>query len=157
MAVVKVVAFGLACVVVSALTGCQGDDGGVPQGQAGAAAAGAGGMLPGGNGGFGGVLPAGGTGAGGAATAAGVPCDVAQIVSANCTFCHADPPRFTARMPLMKLEDFQAPSPSMPARKVFEVVPERINATQISLRMPPASRNALMPADLQTLNAWVQG
>jgi hypothetical protein len=140
----------LACVAAAALiAGCKNDDagGGGPQ-------AGAGGMLPVSGAGAGaGGLP----GAGGAATELGVPCNVAMVISANCTLCHTDPPSFGALMPLMRFADFHAASRSMPERKVYEVMPARINATEIRMRMPPASSSALQPADLQTLNTWLQG
>ncbi len=92
----------------------------------------------------------------GGPAADGVPCDVADVVSNNCTLCHAASPIGGAPMSLMKLADFHAAAKSDPARKVYQVVPERINASDIARRMPPASRSALRAADLKTLDDWVE-
>jgi len=91
----------------------------------------------------------------GAPASEGVPCDVAGVVSNNCTTCHAAVPRFSAPMSLMKLSDFQAMAKTMPTKHVYEVIPARINATVVAQRMPPASKSALAAADLQVLNNWV--
>lgn len=88
-------------------------------------------------------------------SAGGVPCDVARVVSDNCTLCHAATPVFGAPMPLMTLADFHKPAFSNPQRKVFEVVSERINAQEVARRMPPASSEALAAADLAAMNAWL--
>ena len=154
MAVSRVCAYAAVCVLAGAvLIGCPSDDdGGAPTPQAGTFAAGTGGMGAGGAG-----AGVSGGGAGGAPAEAGVPCDVARIVSANCTLCHTNPPKFGALMPLMTLADFQAPARSVPMRKVYEMISERINATDPRRRMPPTSSPALMPADLQTLTTWVTG
>jgi hypothetical protein len=89
------------------------------------------------------------------AVADGVPCAVANVVTNNCTGCHSSPMLYSAPMPLMKLADFHAAAKSNSARKVFEVIPERINATNIAMRMPPSAQAALAMADLKTLNDWV--
>jgi hypothetical protein len=83
-----------------------------------------------------------------------VPCAVAEVVSAQCTSCHARPARFGAPMPLATLADFHAPAVSDPERKVHELVAERINAEPLSRRMPPAPRELSAP-DLGTLNDWL--
>jgi hypothetical protein len=97
---------------------------------------------------------------GATATTAGpatVPCDVADVVSNNCTTCHAATPKFGAPMPLMAQADFQAPAKSDPTKKVYQVMPERLNAVDITRRMPPASGNALPAAGLAALNTWLTG
>jgi len=67
----------------------------------------------------------------------GVPCDVAAVISENCTTCHSNPAKFSAPMPLMAHADFMAAAKSNPLKKVYQIIPERINATDIKLRMPP--------------------
>jgi hypothetical protein len=85
----------------------------------------------------------------------GVPCNVAQIVSDNCTLCHGTQRLAGATMSLMTFADFHAPAPSNPQRKVYEVVGDRINAQAIAMRMPPASSDALAAPDLAAMNAWL--
>jgi hypothetical protein len=87
----------------------------------------------------------------------GVPCEVASVVSKNCTLCHAATARFGAPMPLMTLADFHADAVITKGKKVFEVTPERINATDIKRRMPPASSTALPASDLAMFTTWLQG
>ncbi|MFI5308534.1 MAG: hypothetical protein ACHQ53_14340 [Polyangiales bacterium] len=89
-------------------------------------------------------------------TTGGVPCDVANVVSNNCTLCHAATPKFGALMPLMTFADFHAAAKTDSSRKVYEVIPDRINATDITRRMPPASRPALSTSDLGVLDDWVK-
>jgi len=85
----------------------------------------------------------------------GIPCDVAAVVSANCTTCHSNPVKFQAPMPLMAHSDFMAMSKTQPAKKVFQVIPDRINATDIKLRMPPASGTTIAAANLKIFNDWL--
>ncbi|HKP59878.1 MAG TPA: hypothetical protein VJV78_24305 [Polyangiales bacterium] len=87
----------------------------------------------------------------------GVPCEVASVVSKNCTNCHAASARFGAPMPLMTLADFHAAAPSNKAKKVYEVTPERINATDIKRRMPPASMSEVPATDIAMFTTWLQG
>jgi hypothetical protein len=88
---------------------------------------------------------------------AGVPCEVASVVSKNCTLCHAASVRFGAPMPLMTLADFHADAILTKGKKVFEVTPERINATDIKRRMPPASSAAVVAPELAMFTTWLQG
>jgi hypothetical protein len=92
---------------------------------------------------------------GGSAQASGVPCDVAQVISMRCTGCHQTAAKFGAPMPLMTLADFEAPAKSNSARKVYEVIPERINPTDVARRMPPTSMPALTAAEKQVLGVWL--
>ena len=87
--------------------------------------------------------------------ASGVPCDIAPIISNNCTLCHGTQRFGGAPMSLMTLADFHAPAASNMAMKVYEVMPSRINAMQIGMRMPPASAAAMGASDLATLNGWL--
>ncbi len=91
------------------------------------------------------------------AVADGVPCDVAQVVSARCTGCHQTTPKFGAPMPLMTFADFHAPAHSNATRMVYQVIPERINPTDPAKRMPPTSVPALTAAENMTIAQWVAG
>lgn len=91
-----------------------------------------------------------------APTTTDLPCDVASAVGNHCTSCHAEQPKFGATMPLTKLSDFHAPAKSDPTRKVFEVLPERINAADVTRKMPPASSAQLSAPDLLALTAWAK-
>jgi hypothetical protein len=84
----------------------------------------------------------------------GVPCNVAAVVSNNCTLCHGSKPAFSAPMPLMTYADFQAPAKSDATKKVYELIPGRIKTTDTMKHMPPVSRPPLLPADLQALDGW---
>jgi hypothetical protein len=86
-----------------------------------------------------------------------VPCNVASVISDNCTGCHAGTPKFGAPMPLMTQADFQAASKIDPSRKIYEVIPERVDATDITRRMPPASAATLNSTDHDALTDWVGG
>ncbi|HET6334518.1 MAG TPA: hypothetical protein VFG30_14945 [Polyangiales bacterium] len=85
----------------------------------------------------------------------GVPCDVAAVVSDNCTTCHSNPVKFQAPMALMAHSDFMVASKTQPAKKVFQVIPDRINATDIKLRMPPASGTTIAATNLKIFNDWL--
>jgi hypothetical protein len=56
-------------------------------------------------------------------------------------------------MALMTYADFHAPAHTDPTKKVYELIPARINATD-NKRMPPVTRPALAPTDLQALSTW---
>ncbi|HET6332403.1 MAG TPA: hypothetical protein VFG30_04290 [Polyangiales bacterium] len=86
-----------------------------------------------------------------------VPCEVASVVSKNCTLCHSASVRYGAPMPLMALKDFHADAILSKGKKVYEVTPERINATDIKRRMPPASSAAVATTDLSMFSTWLQG
>jgi hypothetical protein len=96
-------------------------------------------------------------GGGNGGAAADVPCAVAQVLSDKCIQCHSAQPRFGASMPLTTMADLHAPAKSDPKRKVYELIPERINAQDVSRRMPPASSPELAIDDLRALNAWTSG
>ncbi len=86
-----------------------------------------------------------------------VPCDVAAIIAQHCTGCHSDPPSYGAPFSLTTRAAFQAPAPSDPTRAIYDVADERVNESDTSRRMPPASAPALSAADVGTLSAWLQG
>src|SRR6266576_1746094 len=58
-----------------------------------------------------------------------IPCDVKKAVEANCTSCHASPPKFGSPMSLVTWDDFQRPSVTTPSRKVYDLANERIHLT----------------------------
>lgn len=87
----------------------------------------------------------------------GVPCEVAAVVSKNCTLCHAASAKFGAPMPLMTLADFHADAVVTKGKKVYEITPERINTADIKRRMPPASSTAVPASDLAMFTTWLQG
>jgi hypothetical protein len=86
-----------------------------------------------------------------------VPCDVAQIVSANCTGCHQSPTKIGAPMPLMTLADFHANSLSDPTKKVYQLIPGRLDPTDPTRRMPQPPLSALSVPQKQTFNTWING
>jgi hypothetical protein len=97
------------------------------------------------------------TGTAGAAASGGdIPCDAARVISARCTACHQTQPKFGAPMALMTASDFQAAAKSNPARKTYELVPERIDPTDVAKRMPPTSLPALSEAEKVPLRSWLQ-
>src|SRR6185503_11367513 len=69
---------------------------------------------------------AGGGGAGGGGPS-GLPCDVGQILAANCQKCHAAKPVFGAPMPLVTYDDLHAPLKSNPSKQVYEQITVRIH------------------------------
>jgi hypothetical protein len=90
-----------------------------------------------------------GNGSGGAGS--GLPCDVAAVLATNCGECHTSPPKYGAPMPLADLDDLHAAAESDPARKVWELVKERI-ADPVK-PMPPSGD--LPEADRAVLDAWL--
>jgi cytochrome c551/c552 len=92
-----------------------------------------------------GVVPDGGSN--------GLPCDVDAILETACRKCHAATPLYGAPMPLATLADLHAPAPTNAARKVLELVPERVNDD--AKPMPEAPNARLSAADRATLAAWV--
>ncbi len=152
----RIVGLWSSCCMLALAVGCGSSDGsngggtvGGPVGTVGGPAVGS---LPSGAAGMSGgpVAPVGTT----TQAAGGVPCDVANVVGSHCTLCHGTTPAFGAPMSLMTYADFHAQAKSDATKKVYELIPGRINATEISKRMPPASQPALPAADLQTLSSW---
>jgi hypothetical protein len=91
-------------------------------------------------------------GAGGGASGA-LPCDVKDVLSANCGQCHSNPPVYGAPMPLLTHEDLIAPAVSDPKRKVYELVGERIHDAEKPMPQPPNMK--LGAADLKVLDDWI--
>jgi hypothetical protein len=84
-----------------------------------------------------------------------LPCDVAAIVSKNCGTCHGEKPAYSAPMSLTKAADFAADGKSDKSLTNAELVKQRVNETDVTKRMPPASSAKLSAADLKALNAWL--
>jgi Copper type II ascorbate-dependent monooxygenase, C-terminal domain/Copper type II ascorbate-dependent monooxygenase, N-terminal domain len=91
----------------------------------------------------------------GSSSALGVPCEVASILSKNCAECHNTPLAFGAPMPLLNAGDFQAIGFSNKAKKVFELIPDRLAPADNNRKMPPTSKPPLSAVELETLKAWV--
>jgi len=85
----------------------------------------------------------------------GLPCDVANVLAAQCTSCHASPPFGGAPMSLLSYADLSAPSRSMPSLTNVQLSIMRMSAA--TLRMPPAPSPAPSAADIAVLQAWVDG
>lgn len=85
--------------------------------------------------------------------AGNLPCDVDAVLAANCRKCHSAPPQFGSPMPLVTVADLHAAAKSDPARKVYELVVERI-ADDVK-PMPERPNPRLSEADRATLTAWV--
>lgn len=95
----------------------------------------------------------GATGGGTGAQSRGLPCDVAEVLDASCTSCHGATPTFGAPMPLVTLADLQAPAPSDPGRKVYELVGERIH--DAARPMPQRPNPPLDTKALAVLDGWI--
>lgn len=86
--------------------------------------------------------------------AAAMPCEVSDVLVANCQKCHSDPPVNAAPMPLVSLANLAARAKSDPSKTVAEMMKVRINQTGSSA-MPPPSSGQMPKADLDRLNAWL--
>lgn len=85
-----------------------------------------------------------------AASGASLPADVARVIQASCASCHASAPRFGAPMPLVTYADTQRAALSAPARRVWQLMGERVHDP---VRPMPATR--LSAPDLAVIDAWV--
>src|SRR5262245_23762991 len=92
----------------------------------------------------------GGSGGNGGAAAGGLPCDVNAILAANCQSCHAATPVYGAPMPLITHQDLTRAAVSNKARKVYELVGERIHDGVKA--MPPPPNAPLSDADKKVLD-----
>ena len=88
-----------------------------------------------------------------ASNAQALPCDVAAIVEANCVRCHGTVLRGGATIPFVQPQDFSA---LRGARTVAQAMVERITVGAAQ-PMPPPPAAALMPNEVATITAWVQG
>jgi hypothetical protein len=93
----------------------------------------------------------------GTATGLNVPCDVATILSEHCTTCHGSTPQFNAPMALTTAQAFTAMAPISSSQQVRQAASRRINAEGAARMPPPGTVEALEPAELATLTAWLDG
>ncbi len=82
-----------------------------------------------------------------------LPCDVQKALAQNCATCHGTEPIGGAPMPLVTWDDFQKAAPTMPTKKVHEVVKLRINDK--ARPMPPGA--TMSEPHLTMLNTWLTG
>ncbi len=82
----------------------------------------------------------------GASPAGGIPCDVLEVLRANCHECHGETPKYGAPMPLVDYDDLQVPAISDPTRKVYELVAERLMDEVVP--MPPIDPMQTVERDL---------
>lgn len=86
-------------------------------------------------------------------TGSGIPCEVDQILAANCRSCHQSPTRYGAPRPLLSYEDLMAPSVTEPNKSMHVLARERMR--EEGGRMPPPPNAAVSDADLAIWDAWV--
>ncbi len=87
---------------------------------------------------------------------AGIPCDVAAMLAAKCTSCHADPPLNGSLSGLVTLADLLATSKEDPTKNVAQASLARMQSA--SAPMPPASVGSpASSADIQALQSWING
>lgn len=85
-----------------------------------------------------------------------LPCDVATILSDHCSTCHGATPQFNAPMSLVSVSDFSAEAP-VSGQPVQQAVLRRVTAEGNARMPPPGTVDALEPAEIATLSAWLEG
>jgi len=96
------------------------------------------------------VAPGAATEGGSTVASSPLPCDVAEAFARNCQSCHAEATKFGAPMPLVTYQDTQAAAKSDGAKKVWELVGQRVADP---LRpMPPSG--AMSEGDKAALLGW---
>jgi hypothetical protein len=75
-----------------------------------------------------------------------LPCELRTVVETSCQSCHGRTPGSLSPMSLSSLEDFMAQAVSQPARKVYELVSERVHS--IAAPMPPVTARKLTEREL---------
>lgn len=142
----KVIVAGMCLGFAGMVAGCGSSDDGAP-----------------GGGGTGAAIPI-DPGAGGmSATSTGTAdfCGVSQVAQAKCQTCHAASPVYGAPMPLVTHADFMRmrgeylPMAPDPTRKVYELIPDRINATEPARQMPPVTSAQLVQSEKDLIMTWV--
>jgi hypothetical protein len=88
--------------------------------------------------------------AGNAGGPSGLPCDVEKVLAQHCQKCHAASPQFGAPMPLMTWENLNARALTDESKKVYELIPLKINDD--AKPMPPSPNERLSAADRKTLS-----
>ncbi len=83
-----------------------------------------------------------------------LPCDVQALIDSHCSACHGATPAGGAPMSLVTWSDFQATAQDKKS-KVYQAIKERVNESDPTKRMPPASITQFTDDELATLNAWL--
>ena len=103
--------------------------------------------------------PASATDAGGTTTpppGAGIPCDVAAMLAAKCTTCHADPPVNGSLAGLVTVADLMAKAKEDPTKTEAELSLVRMQSA--AAPMPPAGAGSpATAAEIQSFKAWISG
>jgi hypothetical protein len=82
-----------------------------------------------------------------------LPCEVSKIMVNSCQSCHGATPIGGAPMPLVTFADFHKPASTQPARRVYELVQERVHDK--NRPMPPIGE--LTAPELAAIDTWIQG
>jgi len=83
----------------------------------------------------------------------GLPCDVANVLSAKCTSCHGDPLTESAPFSILSYDDLASPSPKDKSQTVAERSIARMQDN--SSPMPPSPHPLATAEEIATLQAWV--
>lgn len=86
-----------------------------------------------------------------AKTQARIPCDVAELLEAECSSCHGAKPANGAPNTLLSYEDLRAPSKTDPEKSVAEIALGRMTST--ARPMPP--RGKLAGETISAFESWV--
>jgi hypothetical protein len=85
------------------------------------------------------------------ASAIGLPCEVADVLSASCSSCHGSPPSGGATNTMLSHDDLVAPAKSDPSKSVAALAVERMQDAQRP--MPPTG--PAPAAEVSALEAWI--
>jgi len=88
-------------------------------------------------------------------TPSGLPCAVADVLSAHCTSCHSSPPAASVPMALTSYADLTALSAIYPSSSVAQRCVIRMQDAQSP--MPPGATPTSTPGDISTLQSWIAG
>ncbi len=80
-----------------------------------------------------------------------IPCEVQDVLNANCGTCHGDPVQFGASMPLRTIEDFRVPAVSDPTTPVAQLVLSRM----VDPDRPMPADSSLSDDDRRVIEAWI--
>lgn len=96
----------------------------------------------------------GGSGGGGGGTVSGdLPCDVATLLSTQCTSCHGSPPSAGAPMALNSLASLTAAAAGFPGQTNAQR--SLVRMKDASSPMPPGTGVTVPAADIAAFSAWV--
>lgn len=87
---------------------------------------------------------------GNAGAASGLPCDVEKVLAQHCQKCHSAPPQYGAPMPLVTWDNLNARAVSDETKKVYELIPAKVNDD--ARPMPPPPNERLSGADRKILS-----